>query len=62
MQIHSLTALKPMEVLYRHDDDINIPNFVTNFLYGLNLDSNNLFNLAKDVSINYYNSFLLSKI
>jgi len=61
MQIHSLTALKPMEVLYRHDDDINIPNYVTNFLYGLNLESNNLFNLAKDVSINYYNSFLLSE-
>ena len=60
MNIYSLSALKPMVVDYRLDDDITIPNYVTNFLYGLNLYSNNLFNLARDISINYYNTFLLS--
>ena len=52
MNILSLSALKPMVVEYRLDDDINIPSYTTNFLYGLNLYSNNLFNLAKDISIN----------
>lgn len=61
MNIQSLSALKPMVVEYRLDDDIVIPNYTTNFLYGLNLYSNNLFNLAKDISINYYNTFLLSE-
>ena len=61
MNILSLSALKPMVVEYRLDDDINIPSYTTNFLYGLNLYSNNLFNLAKDISINYYNTFLLSE-
>ena len=49
-----------MVVNYGYDEDVVIKNNVTNYFYGLNLYSNSLFNLARDISINYYNTFILS--
>jgi hypothetical protein len=60
MNISSLSALIPMEVQYPLDSNVNLTNNITNYFYGLNLYSVELFNYARDLSINYYNTFILT--
>jgi len=60
MNVLNLSALIPMEVEYSLDGNVNITNNITNYFYGLNLYSTELFNFARDLSINYYNTFILS--
>lgn len=49
-----------MEVEYSLDGNVNLTNSITNYFYGLNLYSTELFNFARDLSINYYNTFVLT--
>jgi hypothetical protein len=60
MNVLNLSALIPMEVEYSLDSNVNLTNNITNYFYGLNLYSTELFNFARDLSINYYNTFILS--
>lgn len=60
MNVLNLSALIPMEVQYSLDGNVNLTNSITNYLYGLNLYSTELFNFARDLSINYYNTFVLT--
>lgn len=60
MNVLNLSALIPMEVEYSLDSNVNIINNITNYFYGLNLYSTELFNFARDLSINYYNTFILT--
>lgn len=60
MNVLNLSALIPMEVEYSLDGNVNITNSITNYFYGLNLYSTELFNFARDLSINYYNTFILT--
>ncbi len=60
MNVLNLSALIPMEVEYSLDGNVNLTNNITNYFYGLNLYSTELFNFARDLSINYYNTFILT--
>ena len=60
MNVLNLSALIPMEVKYSLDSNVDITSNITNYLYGLNLYSTELFNYARDLSINYYNTFILT--
>jgi hypothetical protein len=60
MNVLNLSALIPMEVEYSLDGNVNLTNSITNYFYGLNLYSTELFNFARDLSINYYNTFVLT--
>lgn len=60
MNVLNLSALIPMEVVYSLDGNVNLTNSITNYFYGLNLYSTELFNFARDLSINYYNTFILT--
>lgn len=62
MNVLNLSALIPMEVVYSQDGNVNLTNSITNYFYGLNLYSTELFNFARDLSINYYNTFVLSDV
>lgn len=60
MNVLNLSALIPMEVKYSLDSNVDITSNITNYLYGLNLYSTDMFNFARDLSINYYNTFILT--
>lgn len=60
MNVLNLSALIPMEVEYPLDSNVNITSNITNYFYGLNLYTTELFNFARDLSINYYNTFILT--
>jgi len=60
MNILSLSSLQPMAVEYPYDSNVVLNSSVNNFTYGLNLFNTDLFSFARDISINYYNTFVLT--
>lgn len=49
-----------MAVEYPYDSNVILNSSVNNFTYGLNLFNTDLFSFARDISINYYNTFVLT--